>query len=284
MTSKIRRLFIGAFLASSTTGATLCIGVEAASAASTVTASVRTNGGPLNVRTAPNTRSTTAGQFANGSKITISCHVPGQTISGTVRSTSQWDRLTSGNYVSHAYLRTSARLSACPGDMPVTRGTELVANVTNAQFIAASVAPAQQGFREFGVPASVTIAQAILESGWGRSGLTRNDRNYFGIKCFNGSPGPIANGCRTYPTRECEPTCYATYASFRTYASATDSFRDHGLFLTTNRRYKPAFAYTRDADQFLYQIWKAGYATSPTYVENAKALMRQYNLYQYDRV
>jgi flagellar protein FlgJ len=157
-----------------------------------------------------------------------------------------------------------------------------VGSRTNAQFVAASVGPAQQGYREFRVPASVTIAQAILESGWGRSGLAANDRNYFGIKCFDGSPGPIASGCHVYATYECEPTCTPTHASFRTYASITDSFRDHGRFLTTNSRYRPAFAHTGDADQFLYQIWKAGYATSPTYVDNVKALMHQYNLYQYD--
>ena len=154
--------------------------------------------------------------------------------------------------------------------------------MTPAQFIAAAVAPAQQGQREFQVPASVTIAQAILESGWGKSGLTRNDHNFFGIKCFNGVSGPIANGCHSYATYECEPNCLPTTATFRTYANATDSFRDHGRFLVVNDRYAPAFAYTKDADQFLYQIWKAGYATSPTYPQNVGGLMKQYNLYQYD--
>jgi flagellar protein FlgJ len=53
-----------------------------------------------------------------------------------------------------------------------------------------------------GVPASVTIARSILESGWGESDLSKNDNNYFGIKCFEGDPGPIATGCRTYT---CDP-------------------------------------------------------------------------------
>src|SRR5436853_386170 len=72
--------------------------------------------------------------------------------------------------------------------------------MTNADFIAASVIPAQQSQREFRVPASVTIAQAILESGWGRSGLTVNDKNFFGIKCFTPVPGPISIGCHSYST------------------------------------------------------------------------------------
>src|SRR4029453_6166003 len=73
-----------------------------------------------------------------------------------------------------------------------------------------------------------------------------------------------------------------TTATFRTYATALDSFRDHAVFLRTNRRYRPAFAYTADADQFLYQIWLAGYATSPTYVDNVQAVMRQWQLYRFD--
>jgi len=86
----------------------------------------------------------------------------------------------------------------------------------------------------------------------------------------------------SYATYECLPACKPTTATFRTYASAVDSFRDHGYFLWANSRYVPAFAYTGNADQFLFQIWKAGYATSPTYVTNVTALMKQYNLYQYD--
>ena len=64
--------------------------------------------------------------------------------------------------------------------------------------------------------------------------------------------------------------------------TTNDSFRDHGRFLTTNSRYRPAFAYTTDANRFIYEVWKAGYATSPTYATNVIALMTRYNLYQYD--
>jgi flagellum-specific peptidoglycan hydrolase FlgJ len=271
-----------AYIQSSST-LTACAAPTAPAAPVTYAGTAQTTGGPLNVRSAPSSGASLVGAVANGGGLTLSCAVAGEYVNGAVRATSQWDRLTSGNYVSHGYVQTSATLPACTGGTPVGT-TGPVASMTNAQFIAAAVAPAQQGYREFRVPASVTIAQSILESGWGRSGLTRNDRNYFGIKCFNGSPGPIANGCHTYATYECEPTCLPTYASFRTYASITDSFRDHGRFLTTNSRYKPAFSYSDNADQFLYQMWKAGYATSPTYVDNVKSLMRQYNLYQYDRI
>src|SRR5881275_2241945 len=67
----------------------------------------------------------------------------------------------------------------------------------------ARVAPlAERMSRVYRVPASVAIGQSALESNWGRSRLTVQDRNYFGIKCIGGWPGPIAVSCRTYPTRE----------------------------------------------------------------------------------
>jgi flagellar protein FlgJ len=133
------------------------------------------------------------------------------------------------------------------------------------------------------VPASVTIAQAILESGWGRSGLSLVDHNYFGIKCF-GSPGTIAIGCRSYPTTECNGNrCYRTTAQFRVYRTTADSFADHGRFLVVNQRYRKAFAYLKDPNRFAIEIHKAGYATSPTYSKNLIALMKLYNLYRFDK-
>jgi flagellum-specific peptidoglycan hydrolase FlgJ len=151
------------------------------------------------------------------------------------------------------------------------------------RFIAAAVGPARASQREFKVPASVTLAQAILESGWGQSDLTRDDRNYFGMKCF-GSPGRIAIGCHDYRTTECDPlTCWEIVDSFRVYRSATDSFRDHGRQLATLDRYAPAFAYTNDPDRFAAEIHKSGYATDPEYPTKLVALMTRYNLYRYDR-
>src|SRR5436305_1733918 len=249
------------------------IGVTTAEAA-TITTTVAAT---MNVRSGPTTKSAIVGSIPNGDQVTFVCKVTGELISGRVRTTDQWDRLSDGRYVTDSYVRgATTTLSTCPTPAG-PNGT-----MTAVQFVAAAVAPAQQGQREFRVPASVTIAQAILESGWGKSGLTSNDRNFFGIKCFNGVTGPIANGCHTYATAECEPVCLPTTASFRTYASATDSFRDHGRFLTTNSRYRPAFAYTTDANRFIYEVWKAGYATSPTYATTVIALMTRYNLYQYD--
>ena len=155
-------------------------------------------------------------------------------------------------------------------------------------FINDAVGPAQASQTETGVPASVSIAQAILESGWGDHHIG-NANNYFGIKCQTGQNGTlyfgtIATGCVSVDTQEWDGSKYITIKSnFRTYANMTDSFRDHGHFFLDNPRYSVALKYTNDPKQFAIEIQKAGYATSPTYAKDLIGLMDQYNLYQYDK-
>ena len=241
---------------------------------------VRSADGKVNIRTAPSTTAPVRRTVLTGAKVQGVCGVVGTLVNGTVRSTTQWNRLSDGTYISHAYVLTPT-MRLCPGASatPVTTPT-----ITPEQFLRAAVPGTQRGWREYGVPASVTMAQAILESGWGRSSLSTADRNYFGIKCQNGRFGTIANGCHVYNTQECTKTgtCFSTSDAFRTYASMTNSFRDHGNFLKVNRRYQPAFAYTKDANRFIWQVWKAGYATDPNYYTKVTTLMAQYDLYQYD--
>lgn len=132
------------------------------------------------------------------------------------------------------------------------------------------------------MPVSVSVAQAILESGWGGSALTRQGNAYFGIKCF-GTPGPVAAGCRPYQTRECDDDdCFGTTGTFRVYRTAVGSFDDHGRFLAVNPRYQPAFAHTGNPDRFAREIHKAGYATDPSYSDQLIGLMRQFDLYRFD--
>ena len=240
---------------------------------------VRSGDGNVNVRAAASVSAATTGSLADGAKVNLVCGTAGDLVSGTVRATTQWDRTSSGGYLSHAYVETPA-LTLCPGSGPPTSSVTL----TPAQFIAAAVPGAQLGWQQFGVPPSVTIAQAVLESGWGRSGLASVDRNYFGIKCFDNVFGALANGCHVYKTNECTKagSCFATTASFRTYATMANSFRDHGNFLKVNSRYKPAFAYTRDANKFIWTVWKAGYATDPNYYTKITGIMAANQLYQYD--
>ena len=244
-----------------------------------VVGTVKSTEGAVNLRSGAATTESVTGTVASGTKIDLTCRVAGQPVNGTVRSTNQWDRTAAGTYISHAYIYS--------GTLPVCEGSTTPApsvTLTPAEFIAASVPGAQRGWREYGVPPSVTIAQAILESGWGRSGLAAVDRNYFGIKCQNGNYGKLADGCHVYRTNECTKTgtCFATSASFRTYPTQAHSFRDHGSFLRVNSRYAKAFNYTKDANKFIWTVWKAGYATDPNYYTKVTGIMAAHDLYQYD--
>jgi flagellum-specific peptidoglycan hydrolase FlgJ len=242
---------------------------------------VRSADGKVNVRTGPWTTSPVKRVLATGAKVQGVCSVAGSLVKGTVRSTTQWNRLSDGAYISHAYVVTPV-LKLCPGAVPTPSAP--AATLTPEQFIKAAVPGAQRGWREYGVPASVTIAQAILESGWGRSGLASVDRNYFGIKCQSGRYGTLASGCHDYRTQECTKagSCFSTVATFRTYPSMGHSFRDHGSFLRVNPRYAGAFNYTKNANSFIWKVWKAGYATDPNYYTKVTTLMAQQKLYQYD--
>jgi flagellar protein FlgJ len=134
-------------------------------------------------------------QLQPGAALEIACQSWGSTVEGN----SVWARVGDGRFVSDRYVAWAPRKPWLPwcGQEAV-----VVAPADTAAFIASAVRPAQESQRATRVPASVTIAQAILESGWGRSTLTRDDHNYFGMKCF-GDPGPVALGCRDYATHEC---------------------------------------------------------------------------------
>jgi flagellum-specific peptidoglycan hydrolase FlgJ len=114
-----------------------------------------------------------------------------------------------------------------------------------------------------GVPYEFTLAQAMLESGYGRSGLTTQANNFFGIKANGSWTGATVS----FPTREVyNGSSVTVQALFRKYATPQDSFADHDKFLRENKRYAAAFNYPKDPYQFLVEVFKAGYATDPLYV------------------
>lgn len=141
------------------------------------------------------------------------------------------------------------------------------------------------------VPASVTLAQAILESASGT--LTAGANNYFGIKArtVDSKDGifrweSTAVGCVHKPTYETEgKRLVRQIGQFRMYRGMQDSFYDHGMFLRENSRYAPAFKHSGDPAKFARAIARAGYATDPSY---AKLLIKLINnkslpLTPYDR-
>lgn len=135
----------------------------------------------------------------------------------------------------------------------------------------------------YDIPASVTVAQSILESNWGRSKLSTAELNYFGFKCVRPtSPGPLALRCARYQTTECVPSpCHPVDAFFRSYASADDSFRDYGRLLTTSPNYAAALPVRTDPDAFIRAVARK-YATDPEYANKVIRLMDLYNLRRFD--
>lgn len=130
---------------------------------------------------------------------------------------------------------------------------------------------AKEEMRNYKIPASVTMAQAILESGAGRGELTRKANNHFGIKCHDWK------GARVYHDDDEKGEC------FRKYNDPKYSFRDHSLFLTGRRRYASLF----DLDADDYKGWahglrKAGYATDRRYPDKLIALIKRYELNKFD--
>ncbi|MCH2216127.1 MAG: glucosaminidase domain-containing protein [Flavobacteriales bacterium] len=126
--------------------------------------------------------------------------------------------------------------------------------------------------KEYGIPASITLAQAILESGDGNSELARGANNHFGIKCHGWS------GKKVYHDDDKRNEC------FRKYTNARESFKDHSIFLQRSR-YRFLFDYNvTDYKSWAKGLKQAGYATNPKYPELLIRLIEENNLAQYDRL
>ena len=152
-----------------------------------------------------------------------------------------------------------------------------VPGTTAQQAFISEVAPgAVAAQRTYGIPAAVTIAQAIDESGWGQSQLASQDHNLFGIK----GTGPAGSVDR--PTEEYQDGSWVTEtASFRVYHSVAESIADHSRLLATGEAYQQAMADRNAPDAFANDLTGV-YATDPNYGANLIAIMKLYNLYRYD--
>lgn len=132
---------------------------------------------------------------------------------------------------------------------------------------------AMREMQEYKIPASITLAQGLLESGNGKSELAKKSNNHFGIKCHSSWKGK-----KTYHDDDAKGEC------FRVYDSPAESYRDHSIFLANGQRY----AFLFDLKITDYKGWakglkKAGYATLPVYANVLINLIETYNLTQYDQ-
>lgn len=157
---------------------------------------------------------------------------------------------------------------------------KVVPSETQQDFINAVAPIAKETFKEYGVFPSITLAQAILESGWGRSGLTKQANNLFGIKADSSWKGQILE----METQEhINGGIITIIARWRVYGTWQDSVMDHGRFLKENSRY--AIAGVFQAKSYRDQansLVTAGYATDPEYAQLLCSLIESYSLQNFD--
>lgn len=169
--------------------------------------------------------------------------------------------------------RTVTRPKSEPKTVP--KETPKVVNPVPTDNVSAYVqeyaAIAQEEMRQYGIPASITLAQGVLESGAGNGELVKKANNHFGIKCHDWK------GAKVYHDDDEKGEC------FRKYSLPKFSYRDHSLFLTNRGRYSSLFKLPKDD----YKGWAkglraAGYATDKKYPDKLIRIVEKYQLYRYD--
>ena len=149
----------------------------------------------------------------------------------------------------------------------------LVAQSKTESYISKYSSVAIDEMEKYSIPASITLAQGILESGNGESRLATEGNNHFGIKCHSNR-----NGKTIIEDDDEKGEC------FRKYEKVADSYRDHSLFLTERGRYSFLFEYKKsDYKKWAKGLKKAGYATNPNYPTLLIDLIERYELYTYDK-
>ncbi len=197
------------------------------------------------------------------------CEQKKSTIAGGVRGSSNFEK----NLLMHKTSLLVLILSLLWIDSLIALPHDDSTRLSPDDYIKKYKSVAIKHMKDYGIPASITLAQGMLESGFGNSMLAREANNHFGIKCHNGWTG------ETYfkdddKKNEC----------FRKYKSAELSFRDHAHFLTSYKRY----AFLFDLKPADYKGWakglkKAGYATNPEYPKKLINLIERYELYKFDK-
>ena len=139
---------------------------------------------------------------------------------------------------------------------------------TEDQYIQKFAQYAVEEMELYKIPASITLAQGLLETGGGQSRLAQEGKNHFGIKCKEDWTGKTMKHTDDAPN-EC----------FRVYDDPRDSYRDHSIFLATRKYYTPLFS----LDEKDYRAWahglkKAGYATNPRYADILISKIEKYRL------
>jgi len=148
----------------------------------------------------------------------------------------------------------------------------LTVNEVTKNYITQFNAIAMGNMKTYGIPASIILAQGILESGAGQSDLAMNANNHFGIKCHNDWKGD-----KVYKDDDASQEC------FRKYEQVSESYKDHAMVLTGKKRYANLFTLPKgDYKAWARGLKEAGYATDPRYPEKLVSYIETYNLSQFD--
>lgn len=163
------------------------------------------------------------------------------------------------------------------GDVNVTAKKT---NITQQQFFKNVSVGAMETYKKDGIFASITLAQAMIESGTGSSGLTSKANNLFGIKAYNWTGKTIDMMTKEHV----QGIDIYILAPFRAYDNWNESIQDHADFLMQNRIYTEHGVFTsRTYEEQAQALQNAGYATDPNYATSLVILIKQYSLYKYDR-
>lgn len=181
----------------------------------------------------------------------------------------------SSSHVSHSKSNTKSdsktQKSSNKETLTATSSVAVTSDVV-ADYILQYKEVAQNNMRQFGVPASITLAQGVLESGAGNGKLSQTANNHFGIKCHKEWTGPSV-----LHDDDAEQEC------FRKYEHPQESYRDHSLFLTSRSRYDTLFKLPKnDYVSWAKGLKAAGYATDPKYPDKLISLIERYQLHLYD--
>ena len=169
--------------------------------------------------------------------------------------------------------KTNETITSAPVIIPEVNETKINTTDKVAIYVHKYKAIAQYEMQKSGIPASITLAQGILESGAGNGDLTKRANNHFGIKCHNWT------GEKVYHDDDKKGEC------FRKYNHPSESFKDHSNFLTSRGRYASLFQLdSKDYKGWAKGLRKAGYATDPRYPSKLISLIERYNLNNYDKV
>ncbi|WP_283584440.1 LysM peptidoglycan-binding domain-containing protein [Limosilactobacillus urinaemulieris] len=173
---------------------------------------------------------------------------------------------------------TAAYAAQAPASSVNLNSLHFSNNARSQQFIQSVAQGAIDGWNQYRVLPSITVAQAILESGWGQSSLSTSAHNLFGIKGSYNGHSVVMRTREVYGGR----SVYVN-ANFRAYANNSESVTDHGRFLNVNSRYRNLLGDTNYVS-VANKLRQDGYATDPSYASSLINLVRTYNLTQLDSV